>query len=299
MNKLAEKISRAIETCPDETDLLNSVVEIIYNEMDSKCVTNQSNIKASPQPATKAGLVAENARLNRIIEQNSRVNTAGQTAVNSSHGIKNVLQAVSGGADVVDHAFKINDTERAKRGWKILKRNLDRVRKLVLDMLAFSAESEPVFGSCHLNSLIESAIDAVRSEADDRNITITLQMDERIESVELDADKIYDVALNLALNAIDAIEHDTGKVEVVTTFDEPNGKVILSVTDNGCGIEDIEKIFLPFHTSKAKVGTGLGLPIVKKTIAQHNGTIEVESKPGEGTTFIVTLPTTQFHTNSD
>lgn len=290
---LTEKITEAIEKYSDETELLNSIVEIVSNEMDSKRAIGQSDDKTSPQTSEKIELAAENLRLNRIIEQNDRVSTAGQTAVNLSHGIKNILQAVSGGADVVDHAFKIGDTERATRGWKILKRNLDRVRKLVLDMLAFSAESEPVFGSCDLNELIVSAVQAVNEEAIEKGVMVTLQTDETVEAVELDADMIHDVALNLILNAIDAVEQDEGKIEVSTDYDQAGKTVTLTVSDNGCGMEDVEMVFLPFHTSKAKVGTGLGLPIVKKTIAKHNGTIEVRSKLGIGTTFIVTLPISQ------
>ena len=219
-----------------------------------------------------------------------RVSQAAQTALNLSHGVKNLLQAVKGGVEVVDYGFEIDDIERAKKGWEILKRNLYRINKLVLDMLTFSKESEPVLGRCRFNRLVESVAESLRPEADSRGVSIVLQTDDKIGDVQLDADKIYDVVLNLVLNAVDAASDRGGIVNVATELDSQKELLILRVTDNGPGIADTEAIFQPFHSAKPKVGTGLGLPIVRKIVTQHAGSIEVDSKPGRGATFTVTLP---------
>ncbi len=219
-----------------------------------------------------------------------RVSQAAQTALNLSHGVKNLLQAVKGGIEVVDYAFEIGDVEHAQKGWAILKRNLYRINKLILDMLTFSKESEPEFTSCNLNSLVTSAAESLKAEADSRGVSIVLQTDGKIGDTQLDADRIYDVILNLLLNAIDAVSDRTGVVNVTTELDSANGLLILRVSDNGPGIEDIEAIFQPFQSAKAKVGTGLGLPIVQKIVTQHAGSIKVNSTPGQGATFTVILP---------
>jgi len=219
-----------------------------------------------------------------------RISQAAQTALNLSHGVKNLLQAVKGGIEVVDYAFEIGDVEHAQKGWAILKRNLYRINKLVLDMLRFSKESEPEFTSCNFNSLISSAAESLKAEADSRGVSVVVQTDDKIGDARLDADRIYDVVLNLVLNAIDAVSDRTGVVNVTTELDSQNGLLILRVSDNGPGVEDAEAIFQPFHSAKTKVGTGLGLPIAQKIVTQHNGKIEVESKPGQGATFTVTLP---------
>jgi len=219
-----------------------------------------------------------------------RISQAAQTALNLSHGVKNLLQAVKGGIEVVDYAFEIGDVEHAQKGWAILKRNLYRINKLVLDMLRFSKESEPEFTSCNFNSLISSAAESLKAEADSRGVSVVVQTDDKIGDARLDADRIYDVVLNLVLNAIDAVSDRTGVVNVTTELDSANGLLILRVSDNGPGIEDAEAIFEPFHSAKTKVGTGLGLPIAQKIVTQHGGTIEVASKPGQGATFIVKLP---------
>ncbi len=219
-----------------------------------------------------------------------RISQAAQTALNLSHGVKNLLQAVKGGIEVVDYAFETGDVERARKGWAILKRNLYRINKLVLDMLTFSKESEPEFASCNFNSLIASAAESLKAEADSRGVLIVVQTDDRIGDVRLDADRIYDVVLNLVLNAIDVVSDRAGVVNVTTELDSANGLLTLRVSDNGPGIEDTEAIFQPFHSAKPKVGTGLGLPIAQKIVTQHGGTIEVASKPGQGATFTVKLP---------
>lgn len=219
-----------------------------------------------------------------------RVSQAAQTALNLSHGVKNLLQAVKGGIEVVDYAFEIGDVEHAQKGWAILKRNLYRINKLVLDMLTFSKESEPEFTSCNLNSLVTSAAESLKAEADSRGVSLVVQTDDKISDMRLDADRIYDVILNLLLNAIDAISDRTGVVNVTTELDSANGLLILRVSDNGPGIEDTEAIFQPFQSAKPRVGTGLGLPITQKIVNQHGGSIKVDSTPGQGATFTVTLP---------
>lgn len=219
-----------------------------------------------------------------------RVSQAAQTALNLSHGVKNLLQAVKGGIEVVDYAFETGDIERAKKGWPILKRNLYRINKLVLDMLTFSKQREPEFTSCNLNSLVTSAVESLKAEADSRGVSLVVQTDDKIGDVRLDADGIYDVVLNLVLNAIDAVSEGAGVVNVATEVDSEEGLLKLRVSDNGPGIEDAEAIFEPFRSARTRVGTGLGLPIARKIVNQHGGTIEVDSTPGEGATFTVTLP---------
>ena len=222
--------------------------------------------------------------------QYQRVSQAAQTALNLSHGVKNLLQAVKGGTEVVDYAFEIGDIEHAQKGWSILKRNLYRINKLVLDMLTFSKEREPEFTSCNLNSLVTSAAESLKAEADSRGVSLVVQTDDKISNTQLDADGIYDVVLNLALNAIDVVSDRTGVVNVTTELDSAKRLLILRVSDNGPGIADAEAIFEPFHSAKSKVGTGLGLPITRKIVTQHGGSIKVDSTPGQGAIFTVTLP---------
>jgi len=217
-----------------------------------------------------------------------RVSQAALTALNLSHGVKNILQAIRGGREVVDQSLEINDIERAKRGWDILSENLDKIEKLVLDMLRFSRDSELKIKKSDINNVVESAVEALLASAEESGKQIVVSTDKNIKPIKIDPDKIYDCVLNLLLNAVDAVPKRKGIVEVATEAKGEN--VILTVSDNGPGIEDKKTIFEPFHTTKARVGTGLGLPIAKKIVTRHQGTIKVKSQPGKGATFTVTLP---------
>jgi signal transduction histidine kinase len=243
---------------------------------------------------TMVGLSVDNLGSKEVAERRERIAQAGQTAVNLSHGIKNLLQAVTTGREVVGHGLKIGDIERVKRGWNILNRNLERIHKLVLDMLKFSKESKAEFKDCHFNRLVESTVETLRSTADEKRVSLSVQTGEQVGAAEVDSDKMQDVILNLVLNAIEAAaETEVGAVNVTTELDSEGEQLLLEVSDNGPGIVDTESIFLPFHSAKPKVGTGLGLAIAKKVIEQHNGTIEVRSETGKGAAFTVRLPIRQ------
>ncbi|MBN1817082.1 MAG: FHA domain-containing protein [Sedimentisphaerales bacterium] len=215
---------------------------------------------------------------------------AGRRALDLSHGIKNILQAIKGGREVLDLALKKQDMIVAQRSWSILCRNLDLVQKLVLDLLQFSRQYNPVFVRCDFNRIVRTAVETLRSQARKEAKELLLDLDESIPSVQMDPDQMYDVILNLTLNAIQAVAPKTGCVRIQTRSDTESDRVLLTVADNGMGIEDTVSIFEPFFTTRAKGGVGLGLSIVKKIVTQHSGSIQVASTPGQGSVFTVLLP---------
>ncbi len=223
--------------------------------------------------------------------RNQRISQAAQTALNLSHGVKNILQAVRGGSEVLEKCLEIKDIDRAKRSLKILQRNLGKIEKLVLDMLRYSSQNKPEFQDCDFNNIVSTAIETLTPGAEELEKKIELTIDPQAASIKCDQNMIYEVVLNLVLNAIYAVMTHTGLVKVGTEYQWKDRTVTLTVRDNGPGIADTEKIFEPFHTTKSKVGTGLGLAITKKIVSEHKGTILVQSLPGQGAAFTVTLPT--------
>ncbi|HDS85709.1 MAG TPA: FHA domain-containing protein [Phycisphaerales bacterium] len=219
-----------------------------------------------------------------------RILEAGQAALNMSHGVKNILQALRSGQDVMDDAFGYHDMDQAKKAWNILKRNLDKIHKVVLDMLKFSRETPPRMQPCQFNRLVESVAEVLRPQADLRHVSLTIQLDEQLEQVNLDPDQMQDVLMNLVMNAIEAVEPQVGQVTVHTELNHKTGELVLRVTDNGRGIENTDLIFEPFHTDKQGQGTGLGLAIARKIVRNHHGRIEVKTLPGEGSIFTVRIP---------
>jgi signal transduction histidine kinase len=223
-------------------------------------------------------------------QQKRRMIEAGQAALHMSHAVKNLLQAIHSSRDVMDKALETKDIERANRAWGILKDSLGRIEKLTLDTLKYSREDELNFESCDLNKLIDSVIQTVQSQADKRNIQLSAELDSSIGQILIDSEQMRDTAMNLLLNAIEAVQDNTGEIFVQTELNNDGKQVILTIKDNGSGLEDADRIFQPFYSTKSNIGTGLGLAIVQKIVQNHSGTIDVKSVPNEGTIFAVQIP---------
>lgn len=217
---------------------------------------------------------------------------AGKAALNMSHGIKNIAQSMRSGGEVMDKALQTGDLDIAKRTWPILRQSLARIEKLSLDMLTFSADQTPELKPCDFNRLVESVVQRLRPQADQRQVTLSTAPAEPLPQAPMDAEQMTDVVMNLLINAIEAVDADTGKVTVRTELDKRANRVVLCIRDNGPGIENADKIFEPFYTTKSNLGAGLGLAIARKIVQNHNGTISVQSAPHKGSTFTVHIPTT-------
>jgi len=193
---------------------------------------------------------------------------------------------------VIDFGLRTNQMHRAKRSWDILKPNLERLRKFMLDMLDYSKDRNLELDACDFNRVVQGAIESLKSQLKQKKSKLNIRIDQHIPTVELDSERIHEMALNLILNAIDVVENVGGVVSVETKYIEEQGIVRLSVTDNGSGMSEEmkKKIFMPFESGKNKFGTGLGMAIAKQIIDQHDGKIDIETAPKKGTTFRVSLP---------
>ena len=265
---------------------------VMYLGSRKSSAFNEPEINMLYNVGAFAAMHIENIELSRTARQYQRLSDAGQTAANLSHTIKNIIQAIGGATEVIDFAFEKNQIARARSSWEILKKNVERIKKFSLDMLTLTRETKAIFTNCNFNKMVASAVESLKAKSAEKGVTIELETDGSIPPGQCDVDKMNDVILNLVMNAIDAVEENKGIITVTTCFDQQRKIVLLSVKDNGPGIkmEDQDKIFQPFHTTKAKTGTGLGLAIVKRVIELHNGTITLESAPGQGANFVITLP---------
>jgi two-component system NtrC family sensor kinase len=177
-----------------------------------------------------------------------------------------------------------------------------RCAAIIRRLLDFAREKTPERKYSDINRMIEDTIQLVGQSAQADDIDIVMDLDERLPTVWIDEDLVRQVIMNMLVNAQHAISGG-GTITVRTREREgPKGKapaavpasmVEISVIDTGCGIkeENLPKIFDPFFTTKGVgKGTGLGLSVSHGTIEAHGGTIEVESREGEGTEFRIYLP---------
>jgi two-component system NtrC family sensor kinase len=181
-------------------------------------------------------------------------------------------------------------------------RETKRCAAIIRRLLDFAREKAPEKKFADLNQIIEDTARIIERPAHLRDIEITMDLDRDLPPVWVDADLIKQVIMNMLVNAQHAIE-EKGSITVRSRrarkalSTEPGAQSVatveLSIIDTGCGIpeKNLKRIFDPFFTSKqVGKGTGLGLSVSHGIVAAHGGTIEVESKVGEGSTFRIYLP---------
>lgn len=267
----------------------------------SKQTYNEAQLRLVTSIGRMTGLAVEDAQLVAARLKTERLAATGETVAALSHYIKNILQGMRAGADVVDMGLARQQLGTIDQGWQIVQRNLDKILNLTMNMLAYSKEREPRLQMAQLNKIVREIVELCQRRADDKAILLLTELDENIPPIPMDVDGIHQVVLNLIVNAIDAVSKSTGAVNIKSRFDAANHCAVIHVADNGPGIppELVKRILEPFFSTKGQGGTGLGLAVARKIVMEHHGTIEVKSEAGEGSIFTVRLPTDQTTPSSD
>jgi len=246
--------------------------------------------------AAQASVALENARLyqemqrtHQLMRRTDRLSSLGSLTAGLAHEIRNPLVTVKTFLDLVPLRYK--DKEFRGEFLKLTSSEVDRLSNLVSELLEFAKPKKPKLRKADVKQVIEEIISLVTAEARKRDITIEKNFKET-PWTNIDADQMKQVFLNILLNAIEAIEAH-GKISITSREIHKNGTqhVQVEVADTGTGIPKkiVEQIFDPFFTTKDK-GSGLGLSITHQIVEDHHGTIEVESMPKKGTTFVITIP---------
>lgn len=240
----------------------------------------------------QAALAIEDTYYYSAMVQSERLAVMGQTIANLSHHVKNILQGIRGGGYLIDAGLKRDDNEAVRRGWSMVEKNQERISQLVMDMLSFSKERQPDRVEADLNELIEDVAELMRVRAQDAECELCLETDLEAAQAFFDPEAMHRALLNVVTNAIDAVAGSEQASVVVRTRSHSDRGVMIEVADNGPGIpeEDRHRIFSPFESGKGARGTGLGLPVCKKIMEEHEGWIDIRDRPGGGTVFRLYLP---------
>jgi len=168
-----------------------------------------------------------------------------------------------------------------------------RVAKTVSDLKNFSRQSNVAEKApLQVNSAVKNAMRLAQTTLRTSAVEVNLKLGENLPDIDGNHQSIEQIILNILINAVQAIDHDQGKIEVTTGFRNKDGRVYIRITDNGKGISPTisEKIFLPFITDKqSDGGTGLGLSVSYSLVKAHEGEIIFDTRPGAGTSFTVYL----------
>ncbi len=242
-----------------------------------------------------AGKVIENAQLFAENLQKERLAAIGQAVASTAHTIKNILNSMNLGSELIDIGIKTNNMEDVKTGWKPFKVSLNLLSDLTFNMLDFSTEKKPQLVLTDLNQIMKELANLMKQQAEENDIELRLDLDSRMPQVKVDPAGMRRALINLLSNAFEAFPEGVKKrkrIRLITRFKADKGVVLLSVEDNGDGIppEVASKMFDLFVSTKGNKGTGLGLVVTKKIVEEHRGKIIYKTKVGHGTRFTIILP---------
>ncbi len=236
----------------------------------------------------QARLDRDAARRDRDEEQAALMGTI---ASGLAHEIRNPLSTVSMNLQLLREDWEAAVTEKEQRCLRKVDTLLKEVRRLetiLNDFLKFAAGHKLRLERVDLNALLEELLDFAEPQAARARIRLERRLATGRLAVQADANLLRQVFLNLMLNAFQAMP-EGGELEVRTEPTPDGPRVVLR--DSGIGIppENLDKIFTLYFSTKPS-GTGLGLPMARKIVEEHRGSIAVASEPGRGTTFTVSLP---------
>lgn len=219
------------------------------------------------------------------IRNNDRLNVLGELTGGIAHELNTPLGNILGYAELLKRSE--TDFNKKEDLQKIIVSTLN-AREIVKKLMYFSCDMPSQFDIVDLNKIIVESVDLLQIQLKDAMVKTVLNLDEEIPKRRIDPIQFSQVIFNLVLNAIASMPNG-GVLEISTGFNK--NQIILKIKDEGCGINksEIHKIFQPFFTTK-KSGTGLGLAVVHGIVQSHQGAIQVSSKLGKGTEFIITLP---------
>ncbi len=237
--------------------------------------------------------VAELSQANEELSANrdkliryERLSVVGEMAAKIAHDIRNPMTAIGGFARRMLKKATADTTTNSYL--QIIVHEVDRLEKILGDILSFSKPSAPQLREADLNQLIGETYAMMGPELEQHRIRVVKELDPRLQPVRIDRDQIERVLINLIKNAVEAMP-EGGAITASTRLE--GRQVLIETADTGPGIEEenLYKIFEPFYTSKA-TGSGLGLTLAAQIISSHGGTMEVFRREPSGISIVIILP---------
>ena len=242
------------------------------------------------QAAERAKAYRELKAIQARLIQSEKMSSLGRMAASVAHEINNPLGAIV----VYSHLLLESAAEDSPGRPNLEKiiREATRCRDIVRGLLDFARPGAAAHQAADLHAILRATHDLLKGHAAFKEVGVCFDLSPTPLTILCDASQIQQTLTNIMVNAAEAIR-GPGTITVRSWRDDARKMVAVSFADTGCGIpaENVERIFEPFFTTKQEGhGTGLGLAIAYGIVERHGGTIKVDSRPGEGTTFTVWLP---------
>ncbi len=246
--------------------------------------------------ANQASVAIENARLYDMLRKSKirmrradKLASLGTLTAGLAHEIRNPLVSIKTFLQLLPERF--DDIEFRNSFLNLTIEEVERICRLLTELLEFARPSEPILMETDINDVLEKVAMLAENEGLKKNLVIHKQYFNGLPNIMADKEQMKQVFLNIILNAVQA-SYENGEIFIETKLLDGEKKFVqIEIKDTGKGIsdKDIENIFTPFFTTKDG-GTGLGLSISHQIILEHKGTIDVRSKEGNGSSFVISLP---------
>ncbi|MBI2534847.1 MAG: PAS domain S-box protein, partial [Deltaproteobacteria bacterium] len=270
-----------------DLDLINMTV-IIGNELGQ--FIERERAEAALRESEQR-LREQAQELEQQLIASGRLVSLGELTASMAHEFNNPLGTILG--FVQDMLSDVGSSDPNRRSLQIIEEETKRCEKIVQDLLEFARPRNADFISTDVNEVIKKTVEMVSSRLFKQKVEAISELEPELPQIHADPQQLQQVLANLCLNALDAMPGG-GKLTLGAKANSSN-QMTISVADSGFGMDadTLSKIFQPFFTARKRKGMGLGLPICERIVKSHGGTIEVESEPGQGTTFIIQLPITK------
>lgn len=220
--------------------------------------------------------------------QQEKLMSIGRLSAGIAHEINNPLTTIMTSSMMLQE--ELESGSEMHQELEIISNEAQRCRKIVQSLLDFARQTQPMQKLQDINTIIQESIYLTKKQAEFNDLVVTAELSEDLPPIYVDKEQLQQILINLTLNAIEATAPG-GSITFSSQYHAASESIHLCVSDTGSGIspEYQDKIFDPFFTTR-EYGTGLGLSISHSLIEQQGGRIELDSKPGRGTTFTIKLP---------
>ncbi|MBL0385194.1 GAF domain-containing protein [Tumebacillus sp. ITR2] len=230
--------------------------------------------------------IAERQQSEELLQKKDKLALVGQLAAGVAHEIRNPLASITGFVQLMQEGV-INS-----RYLEIMKSELDRIELIISEFLVLAKPQAVRFAPCDLSQLLQNVVVLIESQATLNNVRIVTDLSPNLPRILGKENQLKQLFINIFKNAIEAMTHAPDAVlHIGVQPSERQDALSIHITDNGCGIspDRLAKLGEPFYTTKEK-GTGLGMMVSYKIVADHQGNIEIFSEQGQGTRVTVTFP---------
>ena len=241
--------------------------------------------------ASELSIGLEHLQLRAERASHERMALVGQAIAGFTYHIKDILAVAESANSTIEEAMASGDFDKLRSGWGVVKRSNEKIARLVKDMLRYSKTEvgEPVLAN--VNAVVREVVDSIRPTTEGRGVALSVQLDENVADGHFDAEGLQRALLNIALNALEALEQVEQPEIIISTEAAGNGLVSILIQDNGLAFaaELRDRVFESFLPTEGARSAGLDLALARKLIVEMGGTIDCDSEPGLGTTFVISI----------